>query len=74
MGNLRICRVCSGADPARVKDGMIRCVRKHKFVDPEGTCPDHDWKSELTTEEKEELLKAFFGSLSDLKRSEKKGK
>ena len=67
MGNLRICRVCSGADPRRVKDGKIRCVRKHKFVDPEGTCPDHDYKSLLTTEEKEEILKVFLDGLKDQK-------
>lgn len=74
MGYLRICRICSGADPQRVKDGMIRCVRKHKFVDPEGTCPDHDWKSSssLTVEEKEEILKVFFGSLNDMKGKAKK--
>lgn len=67
MGNLKICRFCSGADPKREKDGKIRCVRKHKFVDPEGTCPDHDWKSRLTPEEKEELLKVFIDSLRDKK-------
>ncbi len=69
MGNLRICRVCSGADPARVKDGMIRCVRKHKFVDPEGTCTDH---SNTTAFEKELLWKAFVGSLNDMKGNAKK--
>ena len=69
MGNLRICRVCSGADPKRVKDGMIRCVQKHKFVDPEGTCREHSFKSSntMTTEEKEALLKAFFDILNDKK-------
>lgn len=69
MGNLQICRVCSGADPERVKDGMIRCVRKHKFVDPEGTCPDH---SNTTTFEAELLWKAFLGSLYDQKGKAKK--
>ena len=73
MGNLRICRVCNGADPARVKDGMIRCVRKHKFVDPEGTCQGHSIKSfTMTTEEKEALLKAYINSLEAKKGKTKK--
>ena len=42
MGCSRACRHCDGADPKRVKDGLIRCVRKHKFVDPFGSCPDFD--------------------------------
>ena len=60
MGNLKICRVCSVADPERVKDGMIRCVRKHKFVDPEGTCPDH---SNITLDEAEHLREVFRDGL-----------
>lgn len=48
---------------------MIRCVRKHKFVDPEGTCPDH---SNTKAFEDEFLLKAFLGSLYDQKGKAKK--
>lgn len=40
MANSVQCRFCDGADPKRVKDGMIRCVRKHKFVDPYSSCPE----------------------------------
>lgn len=42
MGCSRTCQFCDGAEPKRVKDGLIRCVRKHKFVDPFGSCPDFD--------------------------------
>ena len=73
MGNLKICRVCSGADPKREKDGMIRCVQKHKFVDPEGTCQDHSNKSLFITPEfKKELMQAYIDGLENMKGKAKK--
>ena len=58
MGNSRDCRLCDGSDPKRKKDGLIRCVRKHKFVDPFGSCPDFDGGCKvLSMEELRESLR-----------------
>ena len=55
------CRFCDGADPKREKDGLIRCVRKHKFVDPFGSCPDFDGgRKVLSMEEIRESLRAEY--------------
>lgn len=61
MGNSRYCRHCDGADHERVKDGLIRCVRKHKFVDPLGSCPDFDGGCKvLSMEELRESLQEEY--------------
>lgn len=38
------CRYCVGADTNRVKDGLNRCTKKHKFVDPGDVCPDYGFE------------------------------
>ena len=56
MGNSRDCRFCDGANPERKKDGLIRCVRKHKFVDPFGSCPDFGFEYKADMKEIQEAL------------------
>ena len=61
MSNSRECRFCDGADPKRVKDGLIRCVRKHKFVDPYGSCPECGGGCDLLSlEELRESIQAEY--------------
>ena len=57
MGNSRDCRFCDGADPERAKDGLIRCTRKHKFVDPFGSCPDFDFENNADMDAIRETLR-----------------
>ena len=56
MGNSRECRFCDGADPKMVKDGLIRCVRKHKFVDLFGSCQDFGYGCKVSMEEMRKSL------------------
>lgn len=44
MSSGSMCRHCVGADPSRIKDGLIRCTKKHKFVEPNSTCPDYGFE------------------------------
>lgn len=59
----KMCRFCDGADASREKNGLIRCVRKHKFVKPDDCCPSYGY--ELSDVEKTVLEFFRKGNLDD---------
>lgn len=59
MGCNTICRTCEHSNPSRVKDGMIRCLKKHIFVPPTHTCDLHSFHFTMDDTKLKELMETF---------------
>lgn len=57
MGCNTICKTCEHSNPSRVKDGMIRCVKRHIFVSPTGSCSLHSFS--IIDEKLKDFIRGF---------------